>query len=109
MNRQYSFDCLDLDDDQTANHHVHPQSPSDTTVAIRQRHSDLPREHNSPILQIVSQAVRVNGFQKSWSKRSVDTERRINDLARNQIMLRGRFGHFGPVAMNEGFTIRPYG
>ena len=93
------FSCFDLHDDQAADREVHPKSGVDLVVSVSHRQSDLPLEGDISFFQFTGEALFVNGLQKSRAKRGVNSKRGINDLARNQIVLRRGFNHLGALAL----------
>ena len=98
VNRHDFFDRLDVHHDQTANNQIQPKPGIDTPVSIQNRQRHLPTERNIPSLQLMGKALLVNRLQQSRPEHAMNRERRIDDLAGNQIRLSRRSNHLGVLA-----------
>ena len=105
MHRQCFFDRLGLHYHQPADNQVHPEASVDPMVPVNHRQHDLPLEGDVPCLKLKRKALLIDRFEKSRTKRAVNSKRRIYKLAGKQIMLRRGFSHLGALALNWNGTI----
>jgi hypothetical protein len=100
VDRQNLFDRLDLHDEQPSDNQIHPEPRVDLDVAVSDRQRHLPLKGDFTHLQLTDKALLVHRLQQSRTQRAMHSERGINDLSGNKIVLRRGFNHLGALALN---------